>query len=94
MMVIQGTPTGDIGVNNSAGDDIETTDITIWPADRCTWTQVNPTTSSGSYSISNAYFWPGASVAVGPTITNFDAVLIVNPKLGFIGKTGRFVEIA
>ena len=94
MMMIQGTPIGDIGVNNAAGTDIRTADVTLWPADRCTWTQVNPATSNAGYSITNAYFWPGASVAVGTTVTNVDAISITNPRLGFIGKTGRFVEIA
>ena len=93
MMVLRGAPAGDIGVNNVPGTDITTANITIWPADRCTWTQVNPTTSNGSYSITNAFFWPGASVATAG-VTNADAVSIPDATLGFIGKTGRFVEIA
>ena len=54
----------------------------IFPADRCTWTQeANP---DGGYAITNAAFWAGDG----------SSQIIQNPKLGYIGKSGRFVEIA
>ena len=57
----------------------------IHPADRCTWTQSAAT--GGGYAIADALFFPGAG-GTGSEIT------ITNPRLGFIGKSGRFVEIA
>jgi len=54
----------------------------IFPADRCTWIQ-GANTGNG-YSVSNVYFYPGNEVPV----------VLTNGSLGFIGKSGRFVEIA
>ena len=56
---------------------------TIYPADRCTWVQATRTDGMG-YSIASASFYPG----------NAAATVIPNPRLGYIGKSGRFVEIA
>ena len=82
MMVIQGT----IGTDTNR----------IYPADRCFWSQTSNTTANGistGYSIDTAFFLPGASVAIGgqgaATIHE-----ITNPRLGYIGKSGRFVEMA
>ena len=61
----------------------ESTERHIFPADRCTWTQLND--PQGGYLIDDAYFWDGTTTG-GTTIDN--------PRLGFIGKSGRFVEIA
>ena len=58
-------------------------DQTIYPADRCTWEQETRTNGQG-YSINNASFHPG----------NAAATTIPSPRLGYIGKSGRFVEIA
>ena len=55
----------------------------IFPADRCTWTQeIGP--DGRGYAITNAAFWSGDG----------SSQIIQNPKLGYIGKSGRFVEIA
>ena len=62
---------------------IQDTDRHIFPADRCTWNQLNE--PSGGYAIDGAFFWDGVSSAGVP---------IDNPRLGYIGKSGRFVEIA
>ena len=62
---------------------IPTSERHIFPADRCTWTQLdNP---NGGYEIDDATFWDGNS-SLGTAIDN--------PRLGFIGKSGRFVQIA
>ena len=55
----------------------------LFPADRCVWNQGDATNREG-YRIDTAYFFPG----------NADAVQVMNPQLGYIGKSGRFVEIA
>ena len=51
------------------------------PATHCTWAQV--TNSTGGYDINNAVFVHGEGTETA----------IVNPELGFIGKSGRFVQI-
>jgi len=82
-------------ITNTAGDTIAATrgntqiihrsagEASIYPADRCTW-RVGPDGSSG-YRIDQALFFDGVT-AGGTTI--------LNPALGYIGKSGRFVEIA
>lgn len=61
----------------------------IFPADRCVFTIV--TNASGGYTISQAAFHGFSD----PGTTNRDrAYSIANPELGFIGKSGRFVQIA
>ena len=55
----------------------------LFPADKCVWGQIyNGTTRQ--YEIQGAYFFSG----------NVTAVQIQDPQLGYIGKSGRFVEIA
>ena len=54
----------------------------IFPADRCTWTQIAD--PNGGYDITNAAFWSGDG----------SSQIIQAPKLGYIGKSGRFVKIA
>lgn len=55
----------------------------IYPADRCTWNV--RTRSGGGYQIVTAHFWDGVtSTGVG----------IPFGRLGYIGKSGRFVSIA
>jgi len=56
----------------------------LYPADRCTW-QTDYFGTQGGYGINNAVFYTGNS-DTGTTI--------LDPALGYIGKTGRFVEIA
>ena len=58
-----------------------TTEIDIYPADRCVWKFV--TVASGGYEIVSADFYPGNAVAVP----------LSAPRLGVIGKSGRFVPI-
>jgi len=54
----------------------------LFPADRCAWTQTS--NSNGSYNVATASF-------ISSTGT---PVTINDPVLGYIGKSGRFVEIA
>ena len=56
-------------------------DILHLPADRCAWT-LSASSASG-YQVDNAFL-----------IHSTGNVTIVNPTLGYIGKSGRFVEIA
>ena len=54
---------------------------TIYPADRCTWTQRY---LNDQYDVEAVMFYPGhaAPIELGDNVT-----------LGYIGKTGRFVPI-
>ena len=56
----------------------------IFPADRCVWNQTYNGTAR-QYFVSTAFFFSGAAAA---------GTVIVDPQLGYIGKSGRFVEIA
>jgi len=56
-------------------------DILHLPADRCAWT-LSASSASG-YKVDKAFL-----------IHSTGNVTIVNPSLGYIGKSGRFVEIA
>ena len=60
--------------------------VTLFPADRCTWRQ--ETTSGGGYSIDVVLFYPGNTNATDLTGTN------LSNRLGYIGKSGRFVAIS
>lgn len=55
----------------------------IFPADRCTW-RVGADGARG-YRIDQAVFYNGVTAGGTP---------IADPALGYIGKSGRFVEIA
>jgi hypothetical protein len=55
----------------------------IFPADRCVWTQTDVAGTAG-YSISNARF-----IGNGANTHPLTAA-----RLGFIGKSGRFVPIS
>ena len=59
---------------------------TIFPADRCTWQQVDSTGSG--YSIDVVRFYPGDTNATDLSGTN------LSNMLGYIGKSGRFVAIS
>ena len=63
--------------------DVPDEETFIYPADRCTWHVQEA--EGGGYEIVSAQFWNGASTT--PTDIPF-------ARLGFIGKSGRFVEIA
>ena len=56
-------------------------EIDIYPADRCVWKFVAG--AAGGYDIISADFYPG----------NAAAVPLGSPRLGVIGKSGRFVPI-
>ena len=59
-----------------------TTEEDIYPADRCVWKFA--TVASGGYEIVSAEFYPGDAPAVS----------LSAPRLGVIGKSGRFVPIS
>jgi len=56
--------------------------VVLYPADRCTWRQFS---EDQGYSIDQALFFDG---------TTAGGTAILEPALGYIGKSGRFVEIA
>ena len=69
---------GNIG---TAAQGVPAGDGQIFPADRCVWVQqANP---NGGYNIASAVYQAGGN-----------AIEITDPVLGYIGKSGRFVEIA
>ena len=53
-----------------------------FPADRCTWTQVDD--STGGYSVSNVRFLGNGT----------SAATLTTPRLGYVGKSARFVPIS
>ena len=70
----------------------DTTNGNIFPADRCTWAQQDD--PAGGYRITNANFYPGASVdGVLGLSAPATHIAIASPVLGYIGKSGRFVAI-
>ena len=81
MMVIQ------FGNNATAVSGIAAANATvILPADRCIWTQ--SANSSGGYDISAVHYadGSGAPTSLAGTGRTFE--------LGYIGKSGRFVQIS
>ena len=54
--------------------------VKIHPADRCTWTYADPAYSGNNYELATAHFEAWDS-----------SIVITNPVLGVIGKSGRFV---
>ena len=66
----------------AAHQGIPATQIHLFPADKVVWGQTYD--PNVGYQTQGAYFFSG----------NQDAVQIQNPQLGYIGKSGRFVEIA
>ena len=78
MMVVQGA-----AATATAG--LTQNSVYIFPAHRCTWQQVYATDGSG-YKVVNALFHAGAGTTA--------SVVINNPRLGYIGKSGRFVATA
>ena len=62
-----------------------TTEVDIYPADRCVWKFI--TIESGGYEIASADFYPGYG-------DDSDIVHLGAPRLGVIGKSGRFVPIS
>lgn len=82
------------GLANAAGSTVNI----IIPAEKCVWAQNNATDGRG-YRISNLRFYPGASLSSGnneegqglPAAHSSRTVLV---RLGYLGKSGRFVPIS
>ena len=87
MMVIRGMITSQTEAD-AVGIPINETHI--FPADRCVWGQTAGPDNRG-YLVSTVRFFPGAPIT-GAASNNH--VVIDNAQLGYIGKSGRFVEIA
>ena len=60
---------------------------TIYPADRCRWTQ--HTDADGGYHVEDVFFYPGNAAGAAITTTAGDTL-----TLGVIGKSGRFTGIS
>ncbi len=84
MMVIEFT-------NNSAAVVLltRTGESRVFPADRCSWVTIDEAGSRG-YAIENVVFYPGNTSEDGFVIPTAQAQV----RLGFIGKSGRFVAIS
>ena len=82
MMVIRGT----VAAVSSEGLVLAANTEYNFPADRVIWSD-SPATGGG-YQIDSAHFANGAAV------NGNDYIAITNPRLGYIGKSGRFVELA
>ena len=70
------------GAAATTGNNLTAGRVYIFPADRCTWQYVEATDGSG-YKVVNVLFHFGASTTA--------SLVVNNPRLGFIGKSGRFV---
>ena len=66
-------------VTNSEG--VPTTANSIFPADRCVWNQGDEGDPHANYTLTEAVLING----------NGTAIVISDPVLGIIGKSGRFV---
>ena len=85
---------GDITISGTDRSGLpDGTTTMIFPADRCIWAQsYNQTTSE--YTISDAYFLP-LTHSAGTAADDIGSFYpLANAQLGYIGKSGRFVEIA
>ena len=71
--------------------DIGTKVGVLWPADKCSFESDNLT--AGGYAITNAAFYPGTSVVIGGESASAEHT-VLNPELGYLGKSGRFVQLA
>lgn len=78
MMVIQ----GNLPANTFGSGTNNNTELLQIPADRCVW-GFSADTSGNGYDVLSAYY-------IGAGTTH---VIIANPRLGFIGKSGRFVAM-
>ena len=85
-MVIQGQITS---ATEAAALGIPANTNHIFPADRCVWTQ--NAAAGGGYNITTVRYFPGVTLT-GSTSNNH--VVVDTAQLGYIGKSGRFVEIA
>ena len=72
---------------------VEIEDKVLYPADRCTWVQ-NASTNGSGYYITEAVFYNGAeATGVSLTSTPIPGGHVGTVRLGYIGKSGRFVPI-
>ena len=62
------------------------------PADRCSW-QIT-THTGGGYEISGVRFYAGTPATGEDISATITALSTVNASFGYIGKSGRFVELA
>ena len=94
MLRVQNNGTSDITIGHTAIT--ANGGFKLFPADRCTW---DFTYTNGQYNIANAEFYPGSPVTNNAPGTANDFGLDLNGtnrivSLGYIGKSGRFIEIA
>ena len=91
MYVIEVTAAASGGAITIAGRPVSdgNSEIFYLPADRCSW-QISAATGGG-YNIGNVYFYDGNGTGhnIG-SVTN----ATLSHRFGFIGKSGRFVEMA
>ena len=66
----------------------------IFPADRCTWIQEDSADGNG-YHIRSANFYPGTGTTVAQLldVNTTAGIEVLDLRLGYLGKTGRFVAI-
>ena len=64
------------------------TEAVILPADKCTWQVAD--NAAGGYQISDVKFHDGVSASVDPAASGSIAGAY---NFGYIGKSGRFVEM-
>lgn len=83
MMVINGTVAAWVGAGPTNGNTFNI------PADRCVWTQED---DERGYSVSDVHFVGLTHSSSGSTTGSY--VAVTNAKLGFIGKSGRFVAVS
>ena len=91
MYVIEVTAAASGGAITVAGRDISDGNSATFyvPADRCSWAISAAT--GGGYNVGNVFFYDGNGTGVDiSTITN----ATISHRFGFIGKSGRFVEMA
>ena len=62
------------------------------PADRCLWEQVSD--SDGGYSVENVRFFAGNNANGVLFATTGTGTINYNTRLGYVGKSGRFVPIS
>ena len=68
-------------------------DRVIFPADRCTWVSEASIDGTG-YAISEAIFYDGVTASgIALTSTSIPGGHVGTVRLGYIGKSGRFVPI-
>ena len=67
-------------------------DHVIYPADRCTWVQ-EPSFDNRGYAVTEATFYTGNNDGTLLTSTSIPGAHVRDVRLGYIGKSGRFVAM-